>query len=446
MKKLFSELIDKFPRLSKEVSIVAIGYACTIILALVGNRIFTEIVPPVILGTVALAQTIGMFFTIWSTGILLYVARFYSIYKSKNDLKSLFILFTQDAKRWSIVVLAVSIIFVLLGIAGFFKQWAFLFALVLLTAIPGSWYSILSAALNAARKRIPVAINQILFNGFRPFVGAAFALLLLKPESILFSYMVLSVLVFIFIKKYFSQYESSAYASVGSSSQVMPRELKDYRNHMIWLQSIILLQPICERWILNYFLLRQDVGIYVAGYSLSSMATQTIGAFFSMLICPIIFGRFIDNVNPALWERGIKAIILFCIFIAFGFAAINLVFYWQSNLIVGLMFGQKYYALKSFMWKMLLGQSMSQMAIVVFLLTGQALRETDKYILIKYISTIAYLGIGAIWTHKIGIQGMVNASLLGNIINFIFAGWFTFYLITNKRRNMESVNLYIHET
>lgn len=437
---MLSRLVLTRPRLlpdiAKETVVLGAGYFLTIVLALVGNRVLTEIVSPHMLGTVALAQTTGMLLAVWPMGILLYLARYYSVYKQQNQLPVLFSFFTRDAKNWSYIVMAAGVVCLLLGCFGICRSWIFLFAIAVFGAVPGGWYSIFSAGHNAARRRTTVAMDQVLFTGLRPLVAALFAFVWLKPESILFAYLVLSLVVFIVIRHQFCRHEAYDWY-IDQPQQPMPLELKEYRNHMLLFQAVIMLQPLCERWILDFVLLRETVGIYVVALGIAVIANQAIGSLVSMVSYPIIFEEFGDNTDLGRLRKGVRLISCLFLVVAVGFLMLNAALYWKSDLIVALLLGSQYHCVKDFLWKLFLSQSLFQITIVVFLLAGQALRKTAGYVRLRYISVAVYLVVGTLWTCSVGIQGMANASLLANGINFALAACLTVYLMTQRVKSLQ---------
>ena len=168
------------------------------------------------------------------------------------------------------------------------------------------------------------------------------------------------------------------------------------------------------------------------------MATQAVGAFINMVAYPIIFEKFVDNIKADQFKKGIKSIVLLFFVVTVALASLNYVFYWKSGFIISLIFAAKYYAVAEFMWKLFLGQSLIQIVMVVFLLTGQALRETSGYTIIRFLSTAVHLALGIVWTREIGIYGMANASLVGSLLNFAFAGCLTFYLVMKKLNHIKA--------
>jgi O-antigen/teichoic acid export membrane protein len=285
-------------RLAKEGIWIVIGQIVTVAGSLVLVRVITEYLDTTQYGQLALGLTVAGFVNqVVMGGIIVGIARYFSIASEKRDLGSYFSASHQLLFFATLVVVFVGLIL----FAGIYflnySNWLGLAAAALLLSVLSGYNAALSNIQNAARQRAIVAFHGgldawlkiLLTIGIIIWLGASSTAVLVGYTCASF---ITAVSQYLFLR--------NAFPSVKEVGKFRPTWTP-----LIWSYSIPFttwgaftwLQQVSDRWALQVFSPTSDVGQYAVLYQLGFTPVVLITGMATSFLGPILYQRSGDATN-----------------------------------------------------------------------------------------------------------------------------------------------------
>jgi O-antigen/teichoic acid export membrane protein len=284
---------ERFRRLSKEGSWVVLGQALAVVGSLVGVRVLTEFLNPASFGELALGLTLAALVNQTVLGPLgAGVLRFYAPAVERGDLDG----YLKSVLRLVLSATGIIVLAILLTVSGLLftgpAEWISIAIAAFVFAILSGYNAILSCIQNAARQRAIVALHQGIESWVR-FATAVGLMVLLGATSAvaMVGYSMAVILVLgsqsAFFRKVFPRQRAISDKGIDWSRQIWK---------FTWPISIFgiftWVQLASDRWALELFTTRQDVGLYAVLFQLG---------YYPMLVA---YGVSIQVLAPIFYQRA----------------------------------------------------------------------------------------------------------------------------------------------
>lgn len=319
---------ERIRRLATEGAWIVFGQAATVVGALVGVRLLTELLDPSAYGELGLGMTAAALINQVILGPLSNGAtRFYSSALEQADVSG----YLAGVRHLLLRAAGIIGLILLVALAGLLvtdraSLIGITVAVVIFVLISGC-NSILSGIQNAARQRSVVALHQAAETWARFLLAAAFIQTLHATSVIAaWGYVAGSTLIF------FSQYgyfRKTVYVCRASDART------DWQDKM-WKYSwpfgawgvFTGLQIASDRWALGHFATTQEVGFYVVLYQLGYYPISMATGMAMQFLAPILYERVGDaqdnrrneNAYKITWLLTAGALALTCFISLFAFA------------------------------------------------------------------------------------------------------------------------------
>lgn len=287
---------DRFLRLFKEGTWIAVGQLVSIVGSIVLVRVITEYLDPARYGELALGLTVGGFINqVVMGGIGGGIGRFYSIAAEKRDLKH-YLIASGSLMGWatlSIVVIGIILIIGLLSIG--LNKWIPLAVAMLFLSILTGFNSTLSGIQNAARQRQIVALH----GGMDAWLKIALAVVVMywlgkESVAVVIGYALSAFVVTVSQLIFLVRLVRSAQGIHGEAS-ITGENWAAGIWRFAWPFSVwgpfTWLQQASDRWALQFFASTEDVGSYAVLYQLSFVPIALASGLLVSLISPILYQR-----------------------------------------------------------------------------------------------------------------------------------------------------------
>lgn len=315
--------VGKFPterirRLATEGAWIVFGQVATVVGALAGVRLLTELLDPSAYGELGLGMTAGALINQVILGPLSNGAtRFYASAIEHADMSGYLTgvhhLMLKSAAVIGLVMLA-AIAGLLLNDLGHLV--GITVAVVVFAIISGS-NSLLGGIQNAARQRGVVAVHQAAETWARFLLAAVFIHALHATSTVaVWGYVTGSV--FIFLSQFWHFRKTIRFSNSSSEKIEWQKKIWKYSWPFGAWGVFTGLQIASDRWALGHFATTQEVGFYVVLYQLGYYPISMATGMAMQFLAPILYERAGDakdhsrneNVHKITWQLTIGALVL----------------------------------------------------------------------------------------------------------------------------------------
>jgi len=412
---------NKWFNLSKEFGVIVFSQVISVIGSFLSVRVLTEFLPVDEFGSLSLAIFTTLFSVqLFSGPFTNAFTRFYSVAVDENNLPVFYknlnslILFLSIA-NFVIGIVIISLVNIVYG-----KVNPLLLLLALLTTIISGACAIINGVQTAARNRKNVGFHQtIIIWGKLGFALSFIYILGNNAIAVMTGYSVATLLVFLselFFLRKMPQYSRkiSLKLNDGFANQI----IKFSWPFIIW-GIFTWIFSASDRWALELFQSRSEVGLYSAVYQVGYLPMTILAGIFSQFISPIIFQR-AGNAQDAGRNEGAFSITkwttissLLFTFIAFGLA----------------------FFIKVPLFKIVVAEDFRQAAYLFpyFILAG-GLFETGQFAALRFftsntpsrlitpkiITSVGGVGLILYGSKHYGIEGVIGALIIFSIVYLIW--------------------------
>ncbi len=415
---------DRYARLGKEFSWIALGQVMTVVGSLVGIKILTELLSPVEYGQLALGMTAATLIHWVVLGPLSNGAtRFFAPARESKELRIYFGAVRQTAINITKIILACSIpIAIGLSLTDL-SQWALIgLAGVALSIITG-YNNILNGIQNAARQRAVVALHQALATWGRFLIAAG--LILWLGASSLIAMVGYALAMFLVLPSqyiFFRRITKSEQAGKPMDSKIRDRwkgRIYEYSWPFATWGILGWSKTAADRWGLEFFSSTEDVGLYAVLFQLGNYPISIVIGMVTTLLAPIYFQRVGDAMDmvrvDAVFILGWRIMSIALTLLLAAVLASYFLHEFIFSLLVAKEYSQISYLLPGMVLSAVLYEGSRFLTIVL-----QAEKTVNTLILpnnISYLIGMALILAGAYWK---GLEGVVVASVLHGIIRIFW--------------------------
>jgi O-antigen/teichoic acid export membrane protein len=402
---------------------VIIGQVVSILGSLVSIRILTGLLQPSEYGSLTLGITFATLVNQVILGPLAEgVVRFYAAAAEVNQLESYFIAVKQLLlKAYNVVLITLIAIVLSLVFTGNLDWISITIVAFLFAGINGTNF-ILNGIQNAARQRLVVAFHQGLDSWLRFFIAALLIHYFSKTGTMgMLGYAIGALMVCISqLLNFFKSHQHLKFTEYFSLS-AWGQKIWDYSLPFASFGLFTWGQFVSDRWALELFSNRQNVGMYAVVFQLGYYPISISTGMILQFLMPILFRRVGDASDT---QRNAKNqhLIWRLSGLALGFTGVVFVFTWLFNVQVFYVFAAPEYRTLSHLlpWMVLSGGLYASGQTISLSLLSQI--KTDKMVAVKIFTAI--LGIilnflGAYWQ---GVVGVVYANVVFSGAYFIWIG------------------------
>ncbi len=411
---------ERFRRLSKEGSWIVVGQILIVLGYLVGVRLLTELMSPVVYGELTLGVTVATLVGQIIVGPLGNgLTRFYAPSVEKNDfggyMKSAF-----QLVLWATILILI-IAFTASSILAFtaVKKFIPFLIVAVLYSILSNYNSMLNGLMNAARKRSIAAIHQGTEPWSRFLIAAGLMALFGQFSTIALIGYCLGTAIILTSQLFFFRGVIPDYQGGDSTKLLWRKKILDFSWPFALWGIFTWGQLVSDRWSLELFATSRDVGLfailYQLGYVPMSMATG-LGIQFLM---PIFYQKAGDasDINRV---NEVKNLSYKLTKLALGMTStaffIGLLFHHQIfTLLVNKRFVSISYLLP---WMLIAGGFFAAGQTITLNLLSQL--KSALLVKVKIITAIIGIVFNIIGAYFFGITGVVIAIVLFSIIYFVW--------------------------
>lgn len=385
---------------------------------LIGVRLLTELLDPAAYGELALGITVATLVNQTVFGPLGGgVIRFYAPAVEQGDLNG----YLNAVRRLVQSATIIIVFMILLTLGGLLisgrTEWVAIIMAAFVFAILSGYNSILSGIQNAARQRSIVALHQGIESWVRFLAAAGFILWLGATSTVAMV-----------------GYSLAALMVLGSQfvffSKIGPRDISVSDKEQIWREQIwkfswpisifgifTWMQLVSDRWALEFFSTRQEVGLYAVLFQLGYYPMAIASGMAIQLLVPIFYQRAGDasddrrnaNVNNLSWRLTWLTLGL-----TGGAFLLALLFHVQ---IFRLFVSKGYLSVSHLLpWMLLAGGVFAAGQTIALNLMSQM--KTHTMMAAKIVTALLGIAFNCAGAYWYGTSGIVIASVLFSVLFF----------------------------
>lgn len=294
---LQSLMLKRLLRIGRESFLIGLGQAIAAVGAVVGIRILTQVLSPVVYGELALALTLAtlgiyVIFNPLSNAFL----RFYAEAREKGSLEIFYFAARSLTARFSIIAISIGLIASsALYLAGL-EAWSGLLATSLMYMLFTGYCAVFDGVLNAARRRLIVASHYGLAAWLR--FGLAFlmvSLLGVSSHAAMTGFVIGSAITFAselwFFQSRLLSFLSSREDSDRTAVAEWTRRLLAYSWPFISWGGFLWGLSVADRWALEVFTDTATVGLYSVLFQVGYYPMVFLFTIASQVAMPVLFRR-----------------------------------------------------------------------------------------------------------------------------------------------------------
>lgn len=429
--------IGRFRHLGREFLWITLGQAASVVGALVGVRLLTELLPPAEYGRLALGMTVASLVNQVLLGPLSGgTTRFFSAAREVGELGEYLGAVRRLTLNATLVILAVTAAVATgLALSGW-TDWVALTATAFAFGLLSGYNSLLNGVQNAARQRAVVALHQALESWGRFLVAAALVVWLGATSTIAITGYTVAMMAIVASQLRFLARATRSTAPSGPATSTVPVRIPVWRTMILsysWPFAVwgifAWAQVASERWALQAFGSVQLVGLYAALYQIGYYPIFTVTGLLAQLVQPAMFQRAgdasssqrMDQVYRITWY--LTGMTLGLTLVAVAAAGV------LHNLIFRLFVAQQYASVAWLLPWIVLASGLYAVAQVAVI---GPLSSRESKILMWPKVTCAALGIGlnCLGAARFGIAGVVGA---GVVFGAVYLTWILGIVIKQHR-------------
>lgn len=418
-----SQKIDRLKRIGKEGGWIIAGQISTLFGSLVLVRVLTDNLHPALYGELALGLTIAALVNnTMMGGVINGATRYYSIAVEQNDLAGYL---SATLKLFTYAALGVGVISILLIQWLFWTsklQWITLLLATLLFAVLTGANATLSAMQNAARQRSIVAMHSAI-DAWMKILLVICVMKWLGPSSVgvVISYALSAMIVMVsqiyFLNKRQIASQQTNDTNAGRTNWV--KQIWAYSWPFVAWGIFTWAQSVSDRWALELFTSKNELGGYVVLYQLGFVPISTASSFIVNLIGPIMYqraGAANDSSRVIDVYRVTKNIAFIVLLLSIVIALFTLLFH---NEIFNILTNERYHIFSHLMpWLVIAGGFQAAHHVLGIRVTSML--KTKLMLLPQIFSSFIFVGLNVLGAYLGGMPGLVYAFALSSIIYFLW--------------------------
>ena len=414
------ELIERGLKLRTELAWVVMGQMLGFVGSFIGIKVLTNVLGPKGYGELALGLTIAGLFNMYLYGPLAnVVARFYAIYRERQEL-GLYFAVLKQTHGW----LALSLT-LLAGLAGLLL-WPWLGAQWALIGLAATLYGVV-AGINASYISLQSAIRQrqvvALHQGADVWLRTGLSILLLTVAgangfSALSGY-VLGTLLITVSQALFARRNGEiaggwkAPAPDRERLRLCRREFAGYAASFMVFSGFAAISMYADRWIIQGLYNTRDVGIYAAIGQIALAPANLTNAMINQLMVPIIFEH-AGSMTTFEQQQKSDRLILQTFFIAAFLNSIMIVTaLFLHREIVSLFTSISFVDYSSTLWIILTGCSIFNLGQILSI-KGSCFNRPNIYFIPKLLQSVSFVGLAYILGKQYELVGVASAGLISS--------------------------------
>lgn len=421
----FNKLLKRFLVLRGELSWVFIGQALGFVGSFIGIKILTTMMGPEGYGQLALGLTIAGLFNMYLYGPLAnVVARFYTVYRERNDLG---IYFSVLRKAHIFLALALCILAAIVGLVlwqWFGAEWALIALFATLYGIVGGINVSYISMQSAIRQRQVVALHQ----GADVWLRTGFSILLLYVFSVsghiaLLGYLLGTLLVTIsqaFFARRNQEFITGWRKRNSDNGRIAScrREFTSYALSFIVFSGFAAISMYADRWIIQGVFGAHEVGIYAAIYQIGSAPVNLLFAMINQLVTPIIFERAGDLTSKSQIEGSAQLTKLTVAIATILSTVITLVSYLIGRQIIEVLTSGTFTQYHNILWLSVLGSSIFNIGQIVAI-KGLYTNQPKIYFGPKGVQAVSFLIFAYFLSKEFGLYGISYSLCISSVLHLL---------------------------
>ena len=410
---------ERIRRLATEGAWIVFGQVASIVGALAGVRLLTELLDPSAYGELGLGMTAGALINQLILGPLSNGAtRFYSSAIEQSDVSG-YLAGIRDLliKAASVIGLILFAALVCMLATERASLIGITVAVVIFANVSG-YNAIINGIQNAARKRSVVALHQAAETWVRFFFAAAFIYAIHATSVVaVWGYIVGSILIGLSQYRYLRKTVNVCRDSSTST---------DWSNKM-WKYSwpfgawgiFTGLQIASDRWALGNFTTTQEVGLYVVLYQLGYQPVSTATGMAMQFLAPILYERVgnaqdnlrNNNAHKTTWHLTLCALALTCFVSLFTFTF--------NHQIFSIFVASEYSSVSKLLpWMIISGGVFAAGQVIT--LNMMSLMKTEAMMRAKIVTALLGITLNCAGAYLYGTVGVVFAGVIFSIIYLVW--------------------------
>jgi O-antigen/teichoic acid export membrane protein len=421
---------ERYRRLAKEGFWIVLGQTLTVMGALVGVRLLTELLTPHAYGELALGMTIAILVNQIFLGPLAGgITRFYAPAAEHGDLGG----YLNSVKK--LLLYATAIIFLLGVIAaiGLFvagqAQWISITVSAIIFAVLNGYCANISGVQSAARQRSIVAIHQGADTLLRALIAAVIIFLFGATSTFAMIGYAVSSLVVLGSQIIFFRKIIASKVNITNHAKEWQGKIWQYTWPIGTFGIFTWMQLSSDRWALQIFSSTKEVGSYAVLYQLGYYPITLFTGMAMQFLEPILFQR-AGDASDSKRNAGVHRLSWNLVWISLGVTAVAflvaLIFHAQ---IFGILVAEEYRATSYLLpWLIVSGGVFASGQALSALL--QAHMKTREMMTVKIVTAILGVILNFTCVYILGITGVVYAGVLFSILHLLWI-----MSLVNKGRN-----------
>ena len=410
---------ERYRRLVKEGFWIVLGQVLTVLGALAGVRLLTELLSPHAYGELALGMTIAILVNQIFLGPLAGgVTRFYAPAAEHGELTAYWLSAKKLLVLTTVMIVLLGMVAVTIMLATGNQQWVPITVSALVFAIFSGYCVNISGIQSAARQRSIVAFHQGADTTLRALMAAAMILWLGATSTYaMLGYALSASIVFlsqiIFLRKVISRP-----ANEHSASHDWTAKLWRYSWPLGAYGIFTWMQLSSDRWALQLFASTQDVGNYAVLYQLGYYPIALLTGMANQFLEPILYKR-AGDASDSSRIAGVNQLSWQLVWMNLGVTGVAFIIAMLFHVqIFGILVAEEYRSISYLLpWLILSGGVFSSGQSLASLLLAQL--KTRELMSVKIMTALLGVVLNLAGGYFLGIIGIIFANILFSLSYFI---------------------------
>ncbi|MFH1922001.1 MAG: lipopolysaccharide biosynthesis protein [Planctomycetota bacterium] len=412
-------------RLGREFVWISAGQGLTVLGAIIGVRLMTELLGPASYGKLALGMTVATLAQqVFLSPLGVTSQRFFSPSLEANQLGAYLRVVRGLATRIIVLLLVFGAVGVTLAWAMGMTHWLPLLLAAFLFAVISGSNGLFDSIQNAARHRQIVALHQAAAQWARFAVAAGLLILLGSTSTIaMLGYALASTVIlasqWLFFRSKVLPLSPSSLIHDGHTVEHWARQMRGYMWPFATWGVFTWALVASDRWALQAFATTSSVGHYAVLYQLGYFPITMLCSMMMQLVSPVLFSRAGDGTDPERHRSVVslnnRMLVAACLVSAL---ATMLAFVLHRH-VFWLLVAPEYRGVSTLLpWIVLSGGLFASGQVAALSVVSSI--NTKQLIPVKIVTAILGIGLnvsGACW---FGLHGVVAANLAFSCVYFVW--------------------------
>jgi O-antigen/teichoic acid export membrane protein len=426
---------NRIRRLIREFFWIVFGQVSTVLGALVGIRVLTELMSPNEYGQLALGMTLATLAgQAWWGPLGAGVSRFFASASEAGELKPYLIGVGQLVFFVNKVMLLLAIAAAIFALVLGFEVWISIATAALVFVIVTGYNNIINGIQNAARQRAVVALHSGIASWIRLLIAVSLIFLFgVSSIVVIWGYVIATICIllsqYLFLKPILKT-ANHQQGATNKTSDVWKKRIISYSWPFATWGIFSAFHLSSDRWALAAFSSQSEVGLFSVLYQLGYYPVALFTEMLVSLISPILFQRAGDGASSERLNNAISLNIKIVGAVLLVTAFIFLVT-WLAHELIFKIFVAKEYARISYLLPWLTLSAGVTSAGHVLSLARMSGLDTKALIAPKVVTALVGILLNLCGAYLYGLEGVVMGQFIYSIIYF---GWMILQYLNYSRK------------